>query len=314
MVTVTLNGTDITGMVKSINWGGSIEEAARTCDIAYINAPYDPVVKSLPVPSLGDYITVTADGSEIFFGRITGSEKSSSYGTVTANCVEDANLLAKNKCKYNFSEPMTAETIAASILADFEFPVGHLAATGVEIVSFVINGDTVLDAVMKAYAEATKKNKKKYRTYMEGRAFCVGEQGDTTTEIVLSENKNITESHYSEKSDNVVNHVVLYDEQGNRTGEVSNGSSMSMYGTYTEIATTEINVDAETQANSLMQDPEQSLSVTALGNISCKAGCMVSLSDSATGMYGKYLVKSDKHTFENNIHTMQLELSFKEVA
>jgi len=313
MVTVALNGTDITGMVTSINWGGSIEEAARTCDIAYVNAPYDPIVRSLPVPSLGDYITVVADGTEVFFGRITGSEKSSSYGTVTANCVEDSNLLAHNKCKYNFCEPTTAEAIASMILADNEFPAGSLASTGVEIVSLVINGDSILDAITKAYAEAGKKNGKKYRTYMEGRAFCVGEQGDTYVSIVLSEDRNITESHYSEKSDNVVNRVVLYDENGNRTGEVSNGSSTSTYGTYTEIATTEINVDAETQANSMMKDPEQSLSVTALGDVSCKAGCMVLLSDSATGMHGEYLVKSDKHTFENNIHTMQLELAFKEI-
>ena len=63
-----------------------------------------------------------------------------------------------------------------------------------------------------------------------------------------------------------------------------------------------------------MQDPEQSLSVTALGDNSCVAGKAIQLMDSATGMYGKYWIKSDKHTYQNNIHTMQLELSFKELG
>lgn len=41
-----------------MEWSGSCEEVGRTCDITHINAPYDPVVKSLPAPKLGDYVTV----------------------------------------------------------------------------------------------------------------------------------------------------------------------------------------------------------------------------------------------------------------
>ena len=314
MVTVSLNGTDITGMVTSIEHSGSTEEVARKCGISYINAPYDPVVKSLPVPRLGDYVSVVDDGTEVFYGRINGAEKSSSYGTVTANCVQDSNLLAKNKCKYNFSEPTTPEGIAEMILNDYEFPIGSIAATGVEIVSMVINGDSIADAIAKAYLKATEKTGKKYRICMEGRALSIAEQGEQAAVIVLSEDRNITESHYSENSDNLVNRVVLYDEKGNRVGEVTNDDSMAAYGTYTEITTTDINVDAETKAESLLQDPEQSLSVTALGDNSCVAGKAIQLMDSATGMYGKYWIKSDKHTYQNNIHTMQLELSFKELG
>ena len=314
MVTIALNGSDITGMVTKIEWAGSDEEVARTCDISYINAPYDQNVKNLPVPTLGNYITMAEDGEQLFSGRITGSEKSSGYGTVTANCVEDSQLLAKNKCKYNFCEPTTPEAAVEMILADYGFPVGSLVSTGIEITSMIINGDSIIDAIAKLYGEATKKNGKKYRVYMHAGAFCVEEKGDISTEYVLSEGKNITESHYTEKSDYVVNRVVLYDKNGNRTGEVTNGESMGAYGTYTEIVSEEINVDAETQANSMMQDPEQTLSVTALGNSSCIAGRAISLSDSATGMYGLYWIKSDRHTWENNVHTMQLELDFREVS
>jgi len=314
MQTVTLNGTDITGMVTKIEWSGNVEEAARSCSVAYVNAPYDPVVRSLPVPVLGDYISVSDDGTEIFFGRINGAEKSSSYGTVSATCVEDSNLLAKNRCKYNFFGEKTPESITAAILADFGFPVGHLEATGVSITSMVINGDTIIDAIGKAYGEATKKTGDKYRVYMEGRAVCVEKQGKTAATYLLSERKNILESHYTEKSDNLVNRVVLYDKNGDRKGEITDGGSMSRYGMYTEIASDEINVDAGSQGNSLLNGPEQTLSVKALGNSRCVAGCAVQIEDAATGIYGTYWIKSDRHVFENNTHTMELELDFKEVS
>lgn len=311
MIEIYLNGTDITGMVTSVEWSGSAEEVARTCNVSYINAPYDSVVKTLPRPSLGNYITVTENGAELFFGRITGSEKSSSYGTVTANCEEDISRLARNKCKYSFSEPMTPEEITRLICADFEFPTGSIVATGVVLNSLVINGQSIIDAIATAYEEATKQNNKKYRVYMEGRALCVEERGQTSSSFTLSEATNITESHYTEKSDNLVNRVVLYDESGNRVGEVTNGESIAQYGTYTEIAQADVNSDAQTQAESLMKDPEQSLSVTAIGNSGCVSGRAVTLMDSATGQSGLYWIKTDRHTFQNNVHTMQLELDFK---
>ena len=313
MVEVFLNGQDITGMVDSIRWAGSAEEVSRSCDISYVNAPYDPVVASLPRPALGNRISVVVDGSEIFSGRITGSEKSSSYGTVTANCVEDSNILAQNKCKYCFNEPISPEEVTATICADYEFPVGYLEGTGVEITSLIINGETIIDAIAMAYAEATKQNGKKYRVYMDGGALCVSERGYVQAAYVLSENSNITESHYTEHSDGMVNNVILYDESGNRIGEVSDEASIGAYGTYTEIVQTEINVDPETKAASMMQGPEQSLSVTALGNIGCVSGNAVELMDSATGLHGIYWIQSDQHEFRNNMHTMQLELSFKEL-
>ena len=131
---VILNNFDITGMVSSISISGSTEKCARQCDVTYINAPYDENVSALPTATLSDYITVIDEDTEVFYGRVTGREKSSQYGTVTANCIEDCNLLLNVQVKYSFSNK-TPEEIAAQILADYQFPVGSLAATGVAIPS-----------------------------------------------------------------------------------------------------------------------------------------------------------------------------------
>ena len=314
MLAGSAGAADITGMVQKIDWSGSCEQAARKLALAYINAPYDPVVSSLPVPALGDYVSFQNDGEELFFGRNYSCEKTSTYGTVTGNFIDDSQLLLKNKARYNFKHT-TPEGVAAMVLADFQFPAGDLASTGVEIESLIIEGDSAMDIIVKAYNQAAKKNGKKYVYGMEGRTFYVREKGEKTSVYELAEDKNITESKFAEQMDNLVNKVVIYDEKGNRIGEVSDGSSAARYGSYQEIYQKEKDVpDYQTAAKNLMTDPEQSISVTALGNTSCIAGRAVTLRDTATGLHGVYWIKSDRHTWENGIHTMQLELSFKEIG
>lgn len=315
MQTVLLNDNDITGMVNKIEWSGSTEEVARSCDITYINAPYDPIVKTLPTPKLGDYITVTdSDEGEIFYGRIYGREKSSSYGTVTANCVDDSQRLLKTKVRYSFTNK-APEEIATSILADYEFPVGTLAETGQTLKTYTADDKSIYDAIQGAYAEAEKKTGKHYLFTFERHALQVKISGSETTSYVISEDANITESHFTEKSDDMVNKVVIYDESGNRVGEVSDAESEATYGTFQEIYTKSSNTtDAYTEARNQLTEPEQSLSVTALGNVSCTAGKGITLHDTATEQDGLFWIKNDKHTFENNIHTMTLELSFKAIT
>lgn len=315
MQAVTLGNYDITGMVSKIEWSGSVEEVARKCDLTYINAPYDPVVAKLPVPKLGDYVTVTdSESGEIFYGRVYGTEKSSAYGTVTANCIDDAQRLLQSKVKYSFVGK-TPEEIATLILADYGFPTGALEKTGITLKTYVVNGKSIYDAINGAYAEAEKKTGKHYLFSMKGRALSTKVSGETVTAYVISEGSNITESHYTEKSDSVVNKVVVYDAKGNRRGTVEDAGSQERYGTCQDIyQQTENSADANTAAKNKIAEPEQSLSVTALGDISCVAGSGITLKDTATGQNGLFWIKNDKHTFENGIHTMELELSFKKIT
>lgn len=314
MISVICNGTDITGMVSKVEWKGSGEEVARTCDISYVNAPYDPNVKNLPTPKAGDYVTVSDDGTELFYGRCQGTEKSSAYGTLTANCIEDSNTLVNVKVKYSFTNK-TAEEITRLICADYEFPVGALVETGIAIKSFVADNISIYDAIQNAYAEAKKQTHDEYLMRMVNRAVCVEVSGSRTCAIKISESTNITESSYSETIDSLVNKVIIYDKEGNRIGEVGDSESQAKYGTYQEIyKQTDNDTDVNQAASDMLTKPEQSLNVTAIGDNSATSGAGIVLADSATGQYGLYWIKNDTHTYENGIHTMQLELSFEKLT
>lgn len=314
MISVICNSTNITGMVSKVTWSGQGAEVARKCDITYANAPYDPNVKNLPAPKAGDYVTVTDDGTELFYGRVTGSEKSSSYGTVTANCIEDSQILANCKVKYSFTNK-TAEEITQLILADYEFSCGSLASTGVNIKSFVADKISIYDAIMNAYKEAAKQTHESYLVRMSGRALNVEVSGLRMASVKISEATNITESSYTEKVDSVVNKVIIYDSNGNRIGEVEDSDSTGKYGTYQEIyVKTDNDTDVNAAAKKMLKEPEQSLNVTAIGDNSATSGAGITLADSATGQFGLYWIKNDTHTYENGQHTMQLELSFKKLT
>ena len=54
-------------------------------------------------------------------------------------------------------------------------------------------------------------------------------------------------------------------------------------------------------------------SVEAIGNINAVAGKSIEIKDKATGLVGTFYIASDTHVFENGVHTMSLELSWKNV-
>lgn len=314
MIFVICNGNNITGMISKVEWSGQGAEVARKCDLTYANAPYDENVKNLPAPKAGDYVTVSDDGTELFYGRVTGAEKSSSYGTITANCVEDSQILANCKVKYSFTNK-TAEEISELILADYEFQVGDLAETGINIKSFVADKISIYDAIKNAYEEAAKQTHESYLIRMSGRALNVEVSGSRMAANKISEATNITDSSYTEKTDSLVNKVIIYDSEGNRIGEVGDDDSQGKYGIYQEIYTVSDNdADPNEAAREMLKEPEQSLNITAIGDNTATSGAGVILADSATGQFGLYWIKNDSHTYENGQHTMTLELSFKKIT
>ena len=300
---------DITQMVESVDWSGSTESVARTADITIINAPYDENISVLPRPATGDFITLIEE-KELFFGRVYGIEKTSEIGTVTVNCIDNLQYLLKSKWNYNFKNK-TAEAIAAQVLADVQFPVHTLEPTGINIKSMLCQRETIYDIIMQAYTIAHKVNQKLYMCILENNILSVIEKGIIVTNYKLSEGLNITKSSFTESTESIINKVKIYDDKGNQVGEVTDEESIKQYGLFQELYTVEEGVNQNTAANLMLTQPEQTLSVEAIGDMNCLSGYGVTVEDSVTGMKGLYWIKSDKHSFKDGVHTMELELSFK---
>ena len=60
-----------------------------------------------------------------------------------------------------------------------------------------------------------------------------------------------------------------------------------------------------------MQGIEESGNVTVTGDCRALAGYSIIVQEKSTGLYGKFYIESDSHSFSNGKHTMTLTLAFK---
>lgn len=305
---------DITQAVSSVSWSGSVSQAARTAEIAVINAPNDKNVKSLKLNiGAGDAVKLYEDGDLIFFGEVQSTRKTSETGTVTYTCCDLLNHLLKSTGVYNFSDT-TAERITKKICADLKIKTGKIAETKTAIKKMIIDGDTFYDIIMKAYTKAAKQTGKKYICRMNGSKLSVEAKGKKVKNFILAEEYNITSAEYEETIENMVNVVKIYDEKGAQAGEVRKDKWVEKYGIYQQIYKMESGINAKTAAKNMLQGIEKRVTLDGInGNLKCIAGNGVEVYDKATGLNGLFWIDSDTHTWENGTHTMNLELNFKNI-
>lgn len=303
---------DISEAIESVSWSGSVLSAARSVEFAILNNPYDPGLQ-LPDICTGDYISLSMDTGELFFGQIFGIERSTAIGTITYTAYDFMKNLLESNGRYNFKN-VTPEAIAAQVLADIEVPYNYLEPTGVNIKSMICDSVSYYDIIMGAYTQAYRMTGNRYLPMIWQREFGVWPAVYTVGNFTLSDDSNITAASLSESMDDIKNVIKIYDDKGNQVGEVADEPSTYTFGIFADIYDVEKGVDPTTGAKSKLKvTPTQTISITAVGDLNCLSGYSVMVKDAATGLSGKYWIKSDKHTWKNGTYMMELDLSFEQL-
>ncbi len=303
---------DISEAVESVSWSGSVLSAARTVEFAILNDPYDLGLQ-LPDICTGDYISLSVDTGELFFGQIFGIERSTAIGTITYTAYDMMKNLLESNGRYNFKN-VTPEAIAAQVLADIEVPYNHLEPTGVNIKSMICDSVSYYDIIMGAYTQAYRMTGNRYLPMIWQREFGVWPAVYTVGNFTLSDESNITAASLSESMDDIKNVIKIYDDKGNQVGEVADEPSTYLFGIFADVYDVEKGVDPTTGAKSKLKvTPTQTISITAVGDLNCLSGYSVMVKDAATGLSGKYWIKSDKHIWQNGTYMMELDLSFEQL-
>lgn len=306
---------DITQAVSSVNWSGSVSQAARTAEIAVINAPNDKNVTNLKLNiGAGDTIKLIEDSDTIFVGEVITKETTSETGTVTFSCVDLLNHLLKSTGIYNFANT-SAEKITRQVCAEFEIKTGSIANTpNAPIKKMIIDGSSIYDIIMMAYTKAAEQTGKKYICRMEGSKLTVKVKGKVVKNFVLAEEYNITNTRYEETIDSMVNLVKIYDDTGKQIGEVRKDKWIEQYGIYQQVYKKEKGINETQAANNMLYGVKKKVDLDGInGDLSCIAGNGVEVYDKATGLNGVFWIDSDTHTWENGTHIMSLELNFKNI-
>lgn len=299
---------DISKVIGSITWSGAVSEAARRLEFTVAHGPQDHYFPNFDI-QCGDKVYFYDQERELFRGTVVTREKSSRNGELAYTAYDDVFYLLRNKTSYNFGQT-TAEEIARRVLADHKFTVSNLAKTNIPI-SLLSNDMCLYDIIQAAYTLAHNQNGKLYGIVSREGKMIVYERGWTVANFEISEDKNITESSFSETIENMVNTVKIADSTGTQVGYVQNAEWLSQYGAMKDIVYKEDGMDAVVAANAKLKGPEQTASVTALGNTYCLFGNTVKIKESGTGLVGVFAIQSDSHEWSNGQYTMHLELMFE---
>jgi hypothetical protein len=295
-------------LFESLTWEGTDTQASRQITFTLAANAYRSDIGK-PSIKLGDVMVFYYDGKQKFVGIVTSRDKSAEIGTWSYTARDFMHYLLKSSATYKFKKH-TAEYITKKVCADLKIKTTNLAKTKYSIPKLICEDMAVYDIMIKAYRKAKGHTGKKYLPVMVGRSVSVITKGESSG-VTLSQDSNITGASYTDTLDNLIDRVRIYSEKGKKLGKVDNKSHIKKYGIYQATYTKEKKVNAKKAAKAMFEGVTKEAGVDAVGNIKAVSGYSITVKDKATGLAGKFYITSDSHIFENGVHTMSLNLDWK---
>lgn len=297
---------DLSQVVEKVTWSGDTKQVARKLVFTVATKKSDRFLPKVTIGE-GDNVLFKDGGKTLFGGPVFDIEKSAT-GNVTTYTALDL-MFYINNSDVNKVFDDTPEAITAWICSHLGVPFGSAAPTGIKVYMPCL-GKKAYEAIMMAYTAASRQNGKKYIPLMQNvNQVCVIEKG-ALCGAVLDGGYNLTEATYKTSLQKLVDRVLITDKDGNQIGMVENAEAQKKYGVVQRVYKQEDGKDAMTEAKALLQVIEQSGAVTATNDNRAVSGYAVAVQEAVTGLYGKFYIESDTHTYTDGKEEMQLTLAF----
>lgn len=297
---------DLSQVVEKVTWSGDTKQVARKLVFTVATKKSDRFLPKVTIGE-GDNVLFKDGGKTLFGGPVFDIEKSAT-GNVTTYTALDL-MFYINNSDVNKVFDDTPEAITAWICSHLGVPFGSAAPTGIKVYMPCL-GKKAYEAIMMAYTAASRQNGKKYIPLMQNvNQVCVIEKG-ALCGAVLDGGYNLTEATYKTSLQKLVDRVLITDKDGNQIGMVENAEAQKKYGVVQRVYKQEDGKDATTEAKALLQVIEQSGAVTATNDNRAVSGYAVAVQEAVTGLYGKFYIESDTHTYTDGKEEMQLTLAF----
>ena len=293
---------------KRVEWSGTDNQCSRQIYFTSPNNPYDKEFQNVNI-KLGDLVYLYDDEKMLFVGTVTSRIKDAEIGTAEYVAMDFMHHLLRSNGTYKFKNT-TPEKITKKVCSDAQVKTSTLAKSSTNIQKMFVEDQCVYDIIVKAYRYAKTNTGKKYMPTMNGSKVSVIVKGQSS-KVILEQGADIISATYSDTTDYMVNKVAIYNDKLKKLGQVQNKNNIAKYGVYQQAYTKEKGVNAKTVAKGLLTGIVKEASVEAIGNINAVAGKSIEIKDKATGLVGTFYIASDTHVFENGVHTMTLELVWK---
>ena len=263
----------------------------------------------------GDAVRLTVDGTGIFFGFVFQMAPKKG-GTMEIKAYDQLRYF-KNKDTYVY-ENKTAGELLQMLCADFNLNAGQIEDTGYKIESRVEDGQTLFDIMQNALDITLLNTGQMYVMFDDFGALALRNISGMAYNLLICENT-AEDYKYTVSIDgetyNQIKLVFDNEETGKRdvymtkhTGNINKWGILQYYDTLQKGE----NGAAKAEALlSLYNKETRNLSISnAFGDVNIRAGCMIvaMLDLGDMQLSNLMLVEKCKHTFQENVHFMDLTL------
>lgn len=300
---------DISQLADEVQMSGEYTQACRTLSFGMLRSSTDwsiPYVEA----NLGEEIELYYGGDFIMSGLVWTRENDAEGKTLQTTVRDRGIYLKKNKTTFA-ARGETPESITARICAAFGIETGDIAKTGIGITRFFYGAD-LYSIIMTAYTKAAEQNGKKYMIRFRGRKLCVIEKGAADSGVYLRGDRDIIAATYRESLEDTVTRVAIYGQDNNLVKTVDNSELIKLYGVMQEYLKQSEDNSQETAAKKTLEKNgvERRVTVQNLGDARLVTGSTVYIWEPVTGLYGRFFIDGDTHTWKNGMYFNKLTLSF----
>lgn len=302
---------DITKILSYWTWSGDKATISRqlTGEVAYIEG------SGLPVPEIGDLLTMADGGKKLFEGIVLQRSLGSEDSTMSFTAFDYGYYLQRNDGTYKFTGA-SPEEITRLACADREIPVAGLPSTGVRLwrkfAAVRLN-----QLITTAWTLASEKDRKVYAIRYTPDGLLVKERTVSSSSLVLKAASNLMNAVTKEDATQMVNSVAIYDANGNFLRRTGDSAAQKLCGVMEQHITQSAGkeADADATAKKALEDGklQKTVTVNVLGDTGLLTGETVVVREAKTGLTGVFWIDADSHTWKNRNYYTKLTLNCRNV-
>ncbi|MGX4583372.1 XkdQ/YqbQ family protein [Paenibacillus chitinolyticus] len=305
---------DMSELVHSISWKTSRIGRASSLEFSFIKgALYQNTAFAY---NNGDIIRFRMDDRNVFYGYAFSIEDGRDE-SVKITAYDQLRYLMSNDT-YVFSNT-TATKVIQQIAKDYELKTGALADTGYTIPSMVEDSKKVFDTVCKALDLTLIATKRNYVLYDDFGVLTLRNINDMRVDIAIGDDSLMYDYEHKRTIDQETANQVKLVQDNKKTKKrdvyiARDSANIKRWGKlqhYDKVDEKMNSAQINEVLNNLlanMNREQQTLKVTALGDLRIRAGCFVPIVIGEQKISQYFLVDECTHNFDGSDHTMTIEL------
>lgn len=317
---------DITPMTKTITWDSNLSLMAAM-EFELIQSDISKYFPKNPC-DLGDVVMLMKDGKEVYRGIIV-TEGRAGRENVKYTVYDYAWYLGKSKSLYQFNRIPVSQAIT-KIVKDFGMLIGKIPTMNT-IIDQIYLEKSPAEIIQDMYKRHEKASGKRYNVEMrQGKIYFEDMKelvikgtfqlaGNIGKQAVMDAPLGANRTRSIEKMRNKINILIERDkaDKGKPKYEVAATSQKKEWITKYGLLEDTYKIDAEDVAKArevariLLQRLariHETNSLKLIGDVVFKAGRLLDVIEPITGIKGRYMILSVKHTVSNQVHVMDVEL------